>query len=179
MGEQNIILIGYMGAGKTSVGEMLARYAGKTLIDTDWLIEAAAGMDIPRIFETVGEAEFRRLETEVLTGLLDTADGDIISTGGGLPLREENRGILKKLGTVIYLQVEPQTVLERLKGDQTRPLLQAEDVEARVKSMLAERGPIYGSAAHRTVSVDGRTPEEIAGEIIGMTDYKKSGRIPG
>lgn len=167
MKEQNIILIGFMGAGKTSVGDRLAARGGTALIDTDRMIEEKARMTVSRIFETGGEAYFRKLETEVLQELLKTAKGDIISAGGGLPLREENRSILKELGEVIYLQVKPETVLMRLRGDKTRPLLQADDVEGRIKSLLTERGPVYEAAAHRTVTADGRTLDEIVDVIIG------------
>lgn len=170
MREQNIILIGFMGAGKTSVGDRLARKFHKSLIDTDQRIEKKAGMTISKLFETQGEERFRQLETEVLSELLEEAKGEVISVGGGLPLREENRNILKKLGTVVYLQVSTETVLKRLAGDTTRPLLQGEDVVERVKSLLAYRGPIYAEAAHQVVRVDKRTLDEIVGEIIGIME---------
>lgn len=168
MEERNVILIGFMGAGKTSVGERLAADGKKPLIDTDQMIEARAGMTISRLFETRGEEAFRRMETQVLEELLQTARGDVISVGGGLPLREENRNILKKLGTVIYLQVRPETVLKRLEGDTTRPLLMGDDVEGRIRSLLAFREPIYAGAAHRVVPVDGRAVGEIVEEIKGI-----------
>lgn len=166
MDRQNMILIGFMGAGKTSVGEELAGRFGKTLIDTDRMIEERAGMSISDIFAVQGEEAFRRLETEVLEQLISEASGEMISVGGGLPLREENRKLLKKLGTVIYLRVRPETVLARLKGDTTRPLLQGDDVEEKVNSLLSKRGPIYEMAADRIISVDGRSVEQIADAII-------------
>ena len=155
-----------MGAGKTSVGEELAGRFGKTLIDTDRMIEERAGMSISDIFAVQGEEAFRRLETEVLEQLISEASGEMISVGGGLPLREENRKLLKKLGTIIYLRVRPETVLARLKGDTTRPLLQGDDVEEKVNSLLSKRGPIYEMAADRIISVDGRSVEQIADAII-------------
>ena len=166
MDRQNMILIGFMGAGKTSVGEELAGRFGKTLIDTDRMIEERAGMSISDIFAVQGEEAFRRLETEVLEQLISEASGEMISVGGGLPLREENRKLLKKLGTVIYLRVRPETVLARLKGDTTRPLLQGDDVEEKVNSLLSKRGPIYEIAADRIISVDGRSVEQIADAIM-------------
>ena len=166
MDRQNMILIGFMGAGKTSVGEELAGRFGKTLIDTDRMIEERAGMSISDIFAVQGEEAFRRLETEVLEQLISEASGEMISVGGGLPLREENRKLLKKLGTIIYLRVRPETVLARLKGDTTRPLLQGVDVEEKVNSLLSKRGPIYEMAADRIISVDGRSVEQIADAII-------------
>lgn len=165
MEEQNIILIGFMGAGKTSVGEALARRRGRKLIDTDWLIEEKAGMAISELFEKQGEAAFRQLETEVLMQLISEASGDVISVGGGLPMREENRELLKKLGTVVYLSVTPETVLKRLEGDTTRPLLAGEHPERKVRELLDLRTPIYKEACHFEAAVDGRTVEELADEI--------------
>ncbi len=165
MDRQNIILIGFMGAGKTSVGEALAGRFQKMLIDTDRMIETKAGMTISKIFETQGEAVFRRLETEVLEQLIVEAEGEIISVGGGLPLREENRKLLGKLGCVIYLSVRPETVMRRLKGDTTRPLLQGEDVASKVNHLLQTRGPIYEMAADRIIPVDEWSVEQIADQI--------------
>ncbi|MFR5601036.1 MAG: shikimate kinase [Lachnospiraceae bacterium] len=163
--ERNVILIGYMGAGKTSVGQCLAQCLEKRLVDTDQLIEEKAGMEISRIFAELGEGEFRKLEVEVLNELMDQTETVVISTGGGLPLRPENREHLKRLGEVVYLQVRPETVLKRLQGDTTRPLLRCSCVEERVNQMILERGPIYEQAADQTVSTDGKTPKEIAEEI--------------
>lgn len=162
----NLILIGFMGAGKTSVGDCYAREYGLPVIDTDQRIEAAAGMSIPQIFETQGEEGFRRLETEVLEELLAGTDNAIISVGGGLPLREENRTILKKLGCVVYLDVSPKTVMERVGSDVSdRPMLQGDDVESRICDLLNYRRPIYLKASHVIVDVNGRSVEDIAGEI--------------
>lgn len=166
MGER-IILIGFMGAGKTSVGQAIAGITGAPFLDTDQMIEAAAGKSISRIFEEDGEEAFRRTETEVITGLLSGSGDAVISTGGGLPMREENRQALRKMGRVVYLKVRPETVLERLKGDTTRPLLAGGDAAARVRKLLEFRDPVYRQAAHEIVDADGRTPGEIAGQIAG------------
>ncbi|MBT9776300.1 AAA family ATPase [Clostridium sp. MCC353] len=163
--KENIILIGFMGAGKTSVGQELSSKYQKKMVDTDGLIEEKAGMTISDIFARNGEEYFRQLETEVLTELLEQADDMVISVGGGLPMREENRAVLRELGEVVYLQVEPQTVLERLKGDTTRPLLQGDQVEKKVADLMDFRGPVYEKAAHKIVRADGRSLEEIAEEI--------------
>ena len=167
--KNNIILIGFMGAGKTSVGETLSAKYGMELLDTDQLIEKKAGMTISKIFAEQGEDSFRALETGVLKELLAGADHTVVSVGGGLPLREENRAVLKQLGAVIYLKVKPETVLERLKGDTTRPLLQGGDVERRVNDLLEYRSPVYESAAHRVIEVDGLDLDEIADEIYRIT----------
>ncbi len=163
--KQNVVLIGFMGAGKTSVGRAYADATDSPLLDTDQMIEAEAGMTISDIFAVQGEPAFRQTETRVLLKLLAETDRAVISVGGGLPLLEQNRVLLKELGTVVFLRVQPETVLERLKGDTTRPLLMGENVEQRVRELLAYRNPLYQMAAHRIIDVDGKTPEEIAAEI--------------
>lgn len=169
--KNNLILIGFMGAGKTSVGEAYAKASGRQLLDTDRLIEAEAGMSISDIFAKQGEPAFRQAETAVLERLLAETEDAVISVGGGLPLLEENRSILKQLGTVVFLRVKPETVLNRLQGDTTRPLLQGEQVEKRVQELLAYRNPLYMEAAHQVVDVDGKSLEElVTGLLAGDFD---------
>lgn len=163
--KKNVILIGFMGAGKTSVGKTYAKRHKLPLLDTDQLIEQEAGMTISRIFAEQGEAAFRAAETAVLQRLLAETDHAVISVGGGLPLLEKNREVLKQLGTVVFLRVQKGTVLKRLAGDTTRPLLMGENVEERVRKLLAYRNPLYEQAAHRIVDVDGKTLGQIADEI--------------
>lgn len=166
---KNIILIGFMGAGKTTIGEALAGHRNLRLIDTDQLIEETAGMTISDIFALKGEAEFRKTETAVLERLIETEDGAVLSVGGGLPLREENRRLLKKLGLVVYLEVSPETVVKRLEGDTTRPLLQGGNVREKVEKLLSERGPVYCEASDITINVDGRSVDEIIEELEERT----------
>jgi len=163
--KQNVILIGFMGAGKTSVGERLSKRTGKELLDTDQLIEQEAGMSISDIFAKQGEVAFRRTETKVLEQLLAETDDAVISVGGGLPLLKQNREMLKQLGTVAFLRVQRETVLKRLKGDTTRPLLQGDHVERKVEELLAYRNPIYEDAAHVVIDVDGKSLNAIVDEI--------------
>lgn len=166
--KNNLILIGFMGAGKTSVGLAYANARSKRFLDTDQMIEQMAGMSIREIFDIQGEAAFRSMEAEMLKRLLEEAEETVVSTGGGLPLREENQRILKELGRVIYLKVSPETVLNRLKGDTTRPLLAGEDPKGKVCRLLWDRGPIYESAAHMTIDVDEMTVEEIVSEMESL-----------
>ncbi len=173
----NIILIGFMGAGKTTVGNVVAERLNQPLFDTDQLIEQQTGMSISKIFEIYGENEFRRLETEILKGNLSANKDWVLSVGGGLPLKEENRGLLKKMGIVVYLRVQPDTVLQRLKGDKTRPLLQGGDVKQKVESLLRQRGTIYEEGADIVIDVDGKAPENIAQEIFTKTYCLDSKRI--
>ena len=104
----------------------------------------------------------------MLKSILEYKDRYIISVGGGLPLRAENRELLKKLGNVIYLRAKPDTIYERLKNDTTRPLLQCENPQKKITEMLAERSPIYEKAATAVVDVDGKSFEEILSEIQGI-----------
>ncbi len=168
MKKNNVILIGFMGAGKTSAGRRCSRLLGWPLLDTDELIEQEAGMTITRIFAERGEQAFRETETAVLHRLLVNTDRTVISVGGGLPLREENRELLRKLGQVVFLRVRPETVLQRLKGDTTRPLLQGDHVEQKIQELLAYRNPIYAEAADQVADVDERDVREIAEEIAAM-----------
>lgn len=167
--EKTIILIGFMGAGKTSVGKTLAQKTGLKLLDTDKLIEKQERTTISRIFETQGEEAFRTAETNLLKSLLEKKSTAIISVGGGLPLKEENQTLLKKLGLVVYLRIRPDTVLKRLKGDTTRPLLQGGDVKQKVTALLTYRAPIYQKAAHITIDADHKTLNQIAEEILAQS----------
>ena len=162
----HVILIGFMGAGKSTVGRCLSKKTSWSLFDTDQLIEEQAGMSISRIFEIRGEEEFRRLETETIRYLMDKEEDWILSAGGGMPLRQENRILLRSAGQVVYLKVHPETVLCRLRGDTTRPLLAGGNVRKKVEELLGWRGPIYEEAAHVTVRADDRSPEDIAEEIM-------------
>ena len=138
---KNIILIGFMGSGKTSVGIRLSYRLRRTLTDTDKKIERLYRMSISEIFGRFGEEEFRNMETQCLEKLLEEPKGRIISVGGGLPMRDCNRELLKRLGWVVYLRVKPLTVCERLEADTSRPLLQGEDREEKVRSLLEQRAP--------------------------------------
>ncbi len=162
----HIILIGFMGAGKTTVGRTLSGETGIPLFDTDLMIEERAGMRVSQIFESLGEEEFRRLETETVKSLAARREDWVVSTGGGLPLKEENRRLLRQAGTVVYLRVSPETVAERLKGDTSRPLLLGEDAGGRMRALLESRSPVYEAAAHFLVDVDGKSPVEICQEIL-------------
>lgn len=159
--KDNIILIGFMGSGKTSVGIKLSYQMKRTMIDTDKWIEQRQKMTVSQIFASFGEKEFRRMETECLKKLIDSADHQIISAGGGLPLREENHQLLKRLGKVFYLKIGPEAVYERLKNDTTRPLLQVENPKERIRALLLEREPIYEACADVIVDVSEKSFDEI------------------
>lgn len=162
----HVILIGFMGSGKSTIGIALSYKLQCVLSDTDKMIEKKEGRNISEIFAEDGEAYFREKETEFLEKLKNEKTRQIFSVGGGTPLREENRRLIRELGTVIYLKVSPQTVYERLRGDMTRPLLQGDDPMERIKTLLGEREEIYREAADIIVEADGKKPAQIVEEIV-------------
>lgn len=166
----SIVLIGYMGAGKSSVAFSLARECGLTFLDTDARIAALCGMSISDIFKEYGEPYFRDRETRLLKSLKEEGFKGILSTGGGMPLKEENRQLMKNLGTVFYLKAKPSTIAERLSHDTSRPLLagakdQAEK-EQRIADMLAGREPAYEDAADVVIDTDEQSVQEIVDKIL-------------
>jgi shikimate kinase len=162
---ENVILIGFMGCGKSTVGLRLSYRLRRTIVDTDKEIEKEEKRTISDIFATDGEAYFRNLETDCLRKLNDSAGNQIISVGGGLPVREENRALLHELGQVFYLRAEGETIYERVKDDTTRPLLQVEDPLTRIKTLIEERDPCYRAAADVVITVDGKSFSQILDEI--------------
>ncbi len=162
----NIILTGFMGCGKTTVGKYISDKYGYTFVDTDELIEKRAGMSISSIFETHGEDYFRQLENDILTELTDKLSNAVISTGGGLPLRDDNKELLCRLGRVIYLDVEAAEVIKRLSGDTTRPLLKGENPDKKIMELINYRKPIYESVADISIQVSGVSVVDIAREIV-------------
>ncbi len=165
--EKNLVLIGFMGSGKTSVGLKLSYKLKMPVEDTDKLIERREGKSIRQIFEEEGEEVFRKKETELLGELADRQGRVIYSVGGGTPVREENRKLLRQLGTVVYLQISPETVYERLKGDTTRPLLQCENPLEKIRELMESRKEAYESCADIIIAVDLLDMEEILEQICG------------
>ena len=168
-GTRNIILEGFMGSGKTTVSEILSERLDLDILDTDSAIVSTEGRSINEIFSSDGEEAFRDMETELLQTIVSDHWRDmVISLGGGLPLREENRTLLKEAGKVVYLKASPETVYERIKGDDSRPLLHTEDPLARIRQLQEERAGRYEEASDIVVDTDGKDPETIASEIIDI-----------
>ena len=165
----NIILTGYMGSGKSSVSRLLGSKLDIRLIDTDEKIERDADMKISRIFEEYGEERFREMETELLRSLKNESGTILISTGGGMPLRPENRKLLKELGTVIYLKASPKVIARRLEHDTTRPLLAGtvllSEKEERIGAMLKNREAAYLECADMVIDTDDMSVEDIVSRI--------------
>jgi len=155
---RNIVLIGFMGSGKSTIGIKLSYRLRRVVEDTDKLIEKKTGRKISDIFAENGEAYFRQLETEVLRSLCETGNPNhnskIFSVGGGTPVRVENRPLLKQLGTVVYLRLCPETVYKRLKGDTTRPLLQGDNPQEKIRTLMEARKEAYESCADLIIDVD-------------------------
>lgn len=161
----NVVLIGFMGSGKSTMGIRLSYQLRYALEDTDRLIEAVAGKSISEIFAQEGEEAFRQMETELLEKLAEKKGQRIYSVGGGTPVRAVNRPLLKKLGTVVYLRTRPETVYERLKDDTTRPLLQGEDPLGKIRRLMAEREQAYIETADVVLDVDEMTAEQVVERI--------------
>lgn len=161
---RSIILTGFMGTGKTSVGKLLASRLGYRLIDLDSLIVEEEHRSINNIFADSGEAYFRQVETEVLSRALET-ERLVVSTGGGAVISEHNRRLMRDAGIIVNLTASPATVLERLAGDNERPLLKDERGLDKIKEMLAVREPFYADADIR-IDTTGKNVEDVAREII-------------
>lgn len=175
---ENIVLIGFMGCGKSTVGIKLSWKYKMPVLDTDKLIEQDAGISISEIFETKGENAFRDMETDILRKLRKQKISRIISTGGGTPVREENRELLRACGTVIYLRISPECVYERLKDDKVRPLLRCENPLSRIRELMAARREAYEKCAHIIVDVDGLTMEQVLEQIeIQRKEYERQTKL--
>lgn len=173
MKQKNIILTGFMGSGKTSVGVRLSYRLRMPVEDTDKMIERREGRSVSEIFAEDGEAYFREKETALLQELLGRKGRCIFSAGGGTPVRPQNQELLKELGKVVYLRVKPETVYERLKGDHTRPLLQCEDPLGRISELMESRREAYESCADLILDGDGLSMDEIIEKIAEEMDKMK------
>lgn len=157
----NIFLIGLMGAGKTSVGKLLARRLGKTFYDSDHEIERTTGVRIPVIFEIEGEAGFRSRETRMLAELA-SAPNVVLATGGGAVLAEENRQLLTSHGTVVYLRAAPHDLWQRTRHDRNRPLLQTANPLAKLTELFSERDALYREIADVIVDTGNQSVSSLA-----------------
>ena len=175
----NVILTGFMGSGKTTVGLRLSYRLRQAVVDTDKEIEREENRTIAEIFAAQGEAYFRDKETECLRRLIKSAKNQIISVGGGLPLRAGNRELLHELGQVFYLRAEAETIYGRLNGDTTRPLLQGSDPEEKIRTLIKERDPLYREAADVIIQVDAKNFDQILNEIEAQVTDTRAGKGTG
>lgn len=142
---RNVVLIGFMGTGKTTVGQAVARQLGFEFVDTDRLIEERAALSIPEIFARFGEAGFRELERTVVEGLSER-ENTVIATGGGVGANPGHLASLKRHALVVCLWASPEVIWRRVRRHRHRPLLQVPDPLARIRELLAERQPVYRQA---------------------------------
>jgi len=170
---RSLVLIGFMGSGKTSVGVKLSYRMRMSVEDTDKLIERREGRSISEIFSDDGEEYFRQLETELLSELVEKGGCKIYSVGGGTPVKAENRRLLRRLGEVVYLKVSPETVYERLKNDTSRPLLQCADPLGKIRGLMEERREAYESCADMIIEADNASMDSIAADIVEGTGKMK------
>lgn len=161
----NLILVGPMGAGKSTIGRLLAAELSRDFLDSDHEIQARCGADIPWIFDVEGEAGFRQREEHMIAELSER-EGVVIATGGGAVLRENNRRRLRERGSVIYLFTTVEQQLKRVAKDRNRPLLQRPDREQVLREMFDLRDPLYRATADIVVRTDRRSPRAVVNEIV-------------
>lgn len=163
-----------MGSGKSTVGRQVAAGLDFEFVDTDEMIVAEAGKDIPEIFSAHGEEHFRDLETAILRSLLDRA-GLVISTGGGIILRPENREMLGDLGFIVWLDAAEDTIAERVSRNENRPLVRTGNPLETVRRLLRERLPLYQSTSNLAVRTDDLSVDEITHGIVDSARLYFSG----
>ncbi len=167
MSHRNIILVGPMGSGKSTIGNIIARRLHREFQDSDQFIEKRTGVDIARIFDIEGEQGFRDRESNALIELL-SQDNRVIATGGGSVLRKDNQKLLKQRGYIIFLDTSVNQQMNRLARDKKRPLLQTENPRQRLEVLLQERRPIYLDLADLAVKTDRRAARRLAADIINQ-----------
>lgn len=168
----HLFLVGFMGAGKSTVARLVAHRLGRPYVDLDALIEQRAASPVAAIFEERGEEAFRDLESEALDSVESMAPA-VVACGGGVVLRADNRSTLKRLGSVVYLEVTAGEALARIGDTQSRPLLSGPGGTLAATSLLSAREALYRSVADMTIETGGRTPEDVAREVVA---FMESGR---
>ena len=162
-----------MGAGKTTIGRLIAKQMGMVFYDSDFEIERRTGVKIPLIFELEGEAGFRKRETAVIEEL-SQLDNIVMATGGGAVLLPENRELLKNNGKVIYLRASVHDLWLRTRNDKTRPLLQGGDIKQKLERLYIERDPIYTALADCIVDTGAQSAADITNDIEQMLQKQNS-----
>ena len=165
----NLILVGMMGAGKTTVGRLLARRLKRTFYDSDEAIERRCGVRIPVIFDIEGEAGFRTRESQAIAELC-ALDAAVIATGGGAVLSEENRRCIATRGTVVYLHARPGFLWQRVRHDRNRPLLATPDPQKKLEQLYAERDPLYREIADLVLDTGKQSVQALAKDLLARLD---------
>lgn len=164
---ERIVLVGPMGAGKSTIGRMLARELGYRFIDSDRLIEERCGANIPWIFDVEGEDGFRARESNILEEL-SREQGAVIATGGGAVMREENHAHLSRGALIIYLKTSVDQQFDRTRRDRNRPLLQHENPRAILEDLFARRDPLYSELADIVMMTDRKSPRLVVRQLINQ-----------
>jgi shikimate kinase len=162
---RNLVLVGFMGSGKSSVGREIARRWGYRFLDTDSVIRRNLGKTISDIFESSGEPFFRAQETVALQELQLSFDA-VIATGGGIVLEPRNRALLRSLGFVVWLTATEEVIWKRVSRNQNRPLLKTDNPRAKITTLLSVRNRLYGSVADITVETSGLTHQQVADQVV-------------
>lgn len=170
MVKQSLFLVGPMGAGKTTIGKLLAQELKLNFKDTDKEIEERTGADIAWIFDVEGEQGFRQRETQVLDELTQQMPPVVLATGGGVIIKSENRGFLCARGLVVYLKAGIDSQVERTSKDKKRPLLQNENPQQVLENLMQERQPLYEEVADLVMDTDVDSPKTIVKKIIAHLD---------
>ena len=165
MSGPHVVLIGMMGAGKTTVGRRVADRLSRPFRDSDEVIEARTGRTVAQIFAAEGEPAFRRVETEVLVDMLADTTPAVIAAAGGAVLDEQNRARLREGGTVVWLRADPALLVERVRGATHRPLLD-EDPRGTLLRLARQRESLYAATAHETVEVGNSAPDDIVDQVL-------------
>ena len=173
MGADNVVLVGFMGAGKSVCGRVLARRLGRCFVETDDLIVSRQGRSIPEIFRQDGEEAFRRLEAEALEALR-LKSGDVIATGGGLPCREGRMEALRALGTVVWLRGQLGALVERAARTGGRPMLQRSPQE--LEALYRAREPYY-ARAHVTIDTTGLGVDQVVARVLAALRDTHAARV--
>jgi len=168
----SIFLVGMAGAGKSTIGRLLARRLDREFVDLDHALETRCGVRITDIFEIEGEAGFRRREAQLLDECTQRR-GLVLATGGGAVLAPENRQRLRSRGTVVYLRVALKELTRRLEHDRARPLLQGADPKERIRSLLQAREPLYADVAHMTLDTGPMPANKVVRTLLAELHYKQ------
>jgi len=170
----NVFLVGMMGAGKTTLGKALAQKTGQEFIDTDRLLVERTGVPVATIFEFEGEEGFRRRESAILAEVA-TRSGCVVATGGGAVLAPENRELMRRSGTVVYLRARLEHLWERTRHDSSRPLLATPDPKATLAALLEQRDPLYRQAAHLVVDTGSQAAASLVNRVLAALGEHETG----
>ena len=160
----HVLLVGFMGVGKSTTGKVLAQRLGCRYVDSDERVKERTGLTVPELFAQRGEPAFRAEESEVLREACQAVDGVVVGVAGGAVLDPANRALMRTTGTVVWLRARLETIVQRVGDGRSRPIL-GDDPAAAVRRLYPQREPLYAELADVVVDVDDVGPDQVAGEI--------------